>query len=186
MLHRSRAGDGYHISLNRSAGCADLLLVETERFAAAWRPNERREANVVVTRRDDGFTLVELMVVVLIIGILIAIAIPVFNAAQNTARERTCLANLRTLDGAVEQWKAISSLDPAGRWGGAQTQSPMSSCGSLMADLSPLIKNWNSAIYCPSDLNAGRHHVTITVMPGTSTAFFFCQGGPGGVHHTNN
>ncbi|MDI6900206.1 MAG: type II secretion system protein [Anaerosomatales bacterium] len=57
-------------------------------------------------RRDEGFTLVELMVVVLIIGILVAIAIPVFNAARGSAQEKSCQANLRTLDGAIEQWRA--------------------------------------------------------------------------------
>jgi prepilin-type N-terminal cleavage/methylation domain-containing protein len=57
-------------------------------------------------RKDEGFTLVELMVVVLIIGILVAIAIPVFNSASAAARTKTCIANLRTLDGAVQQWKA--------------------------------------------------------------------------------
>jgi prepilin-type N-terminal cleavage/methylation domain-containing protein len=57
-------------------------------------------------RKDEGFTLVELMVVVLIIGILVAIAIPVFNAASASARERTCQGNMRTIEGAVEQWLA--------------------------------------------------------------------------------
>lgn len=61
-------------------------------------------------RKDEGFTLVELMVVVLIIGILVAIAIPVFNAASATARLRTCQSNQRTIEGAVQQWVAA---DPA-------------------------------------------------------------------------
>jgi prepilin-type N-terminal cleavage/methylation domain-containing protein len=57
-------------------------------------------------RKDEGFTLVELMVVVLIIGILVAIAIPVFNAASASARLKTCQGNMRTIEGAVEQWLA--------------------------------------------------------------------------------
>jgi len=57
-------------------------------------------------RKDEGFTLVELMVVVLIIGILVAIAIPVFNAASGNARLKTCQSNQRTIEGAVQQYLA--------------------------------------------------------------------------------
>jgi len=57
-------------------------------------------------RKEEGFTLVELMVVVLIIGILVAIAVPVFNMVRASSEKRTCQSNLRTIDGAIEQWIA--------------------------------------------------------------------------------
>ena len=57
-------------------------------------------------RKDEGFTLVELMVVVLIIGILVAIAVPIFNAAKASAQQKTCWANERTVEGAYQSWQA--------------------------------------------------------------------------------
>ena len=55
-------------------------------------------------RKSKGFTLVEIMIVVLIIGILLAIAVPNFIQARNTSRTRTCIANLRQIEAAKEQW----------------------------------------------------------------------------------
>lgn len=53
--------------------------------------------------RRRGFTLVEIMIVVLIIGMLLAIAVPNFIRARETSRSRTCIANLRRIEGAKEQ-----------------------------------------------------------------------------------
>ena len=64
-------------------------------------------------RKDEGFTLVELMVVVLIIGILVAIAIPVFNTARASAWERSCQANQRTIEGACQTYQADTGDLPA-------------------------------------------------------------------------
>jgi len=57
-------------------------------------------------RNEKGFTLIELMVVVLIIGILVAVAIPVFGSAAANARDKACTANIRTIAGAVAQYNA--------------------------------------------------------------------------------
>ena len=55
-------------------------------------------------KRNRAFTLVEIMIVVLIIGILLAIAVPNFIRARESSRTKTCIANLKQIDAAKEQW----------------------------------------------------------------------------------
>ena len=68
-------------------------------------------------KKSKGFTLVEIMIVVLIIGILLAIAVPNFIKARESSRTRTCVANLRQIEAAKEQWamemKKTSADTPA-------------------------------------------------------------------------
>ena len=65
-----------------------------------------------------GFTLIELMIVILIIAILVAIAVPVYLNSKKNAETRTCQANQRTVDGAVESYQAadVSQRYPS-TWG---------------------------------------------------------------------
>jgi prepilin-type N-terminal cleavage/methylation domain-containing protein len=54
--------------------------------------------------RKAGFTLVEIMIVVAIIGLLAVIAIPSFVRARQSTQLNSCLNNLRQIDGAKDQW----------------------------------------------------------------------------------
>lgn len=69
------------------------------------------------TSRKAGFTLVEIMIVVAIIGLLAAIAIPNFVKARQTSQANACINNLRQIDSAVQQLrleKPTATIDAAG------------------------------------------------------------------------
>jgi prepilin-type N-terminal cleavage/methylation domain-containing protein len=65
----------------------------------------------------SGFTLIEILIVILIIGLLLAVALPNFLKARERSYANTCQANLRTIQAAKEQWqdevKAAKTATPA-------------------------------------------------------------------------
>ena len=84
---------------------------------------------------NKGFTLVEIMIVVAIIGLLAAIAIPNFVKARKSAQTNACVNNLRLMSGAIDQW-ALENKKADGS-------------DVTMDDLKPYLKG-NMAPVCPT------------------------------------
>lgn len=57
-----------------------------------------------IMNNKKGFSLVELMIVVVIMGILVAVAVPLYDAVTDNAKAKTCGSNQRIIRGAFSNW----------------------------------------------------------------------------------
>lgn len=95
------------------------------------------------THPENGFTLVELMMVVLILGVLVALAIPIYGAVRSQAEKKTCFANQRTIEGACVQWMGSN---------GGASGDDLSALAGVINDAHPLVHAYILRIppRCPS------------------------------------
>ena len=130
--------------------------------------------NLKETKKNKkGFTLVELMIVVVIMAILVAVAVPIYSAVTANSRKKTCYANQRMI---VEQLNTMvmNAQDTAYNKNAVFTISTVSENDTLNASLSTtdtvyseeLITGlFNKMPFCPTEGNVIT--VTVTYRPGT-------------------
>ena len=117
--------------------------------------------------RKKGFTLVEIMIVVAIIGLLAAIAIPNFVKARSTAQKTACIANLKQIQGAIQVWALdkgkgdVDTVTGPDLWGDGTTPGDYikkePKCPSDPTGASYTIVDVGSEPLCPK--NPADHHL---------------------------
>ena len=81
-------------------GLLKLVAVEVENF----KERQVKQMNNKIRKDRSAFTLVEIMIVVAIIGLLAALAIPGFVKARKQSQGRRIMNDVRQMDAAVDQW----------------------------------------------------------------------------------
>ena len=106
-----------------------------------------------------AFTLVELMIVVVIIGILAAIAVPKYSSIQDTARQAACWSNLRCLSTAESIYfgKYDVYTDDLGSLNDVQDNASVLLCPDcdIQYDLNSTVNPDHYEITCPSAISHG-------------------------------
>ena len=119
--------------------------------------------------RRTGFTLVEMLVVIAIIGVLVALLIPAIQAARESARRTTCQSNLKQIAFAVQQYHTKFQVFPPGRLDGLTQHSWMPALLTYMEEESiASIYNWKVSWDHSSNWEAISTRLEVLACPSTA------------------
>ena len=109
-------------------------------------------------KSKKGFTLVELMIVVVIMAILVAVAVPIFSAVTANAKKKTCIGNQREIISSVGNWLMLQpTSDIAGTFetsGGQEEPEIVIATDGDLKDYKTEIENlFKTAPVCPDAAN---------------------------------
>lgn len=126
----------------------------------------------IADRTGKGFTLVELMVVIAIIGVLVALILPAVQSAREAARRSTCKNNLKQLALALHSYHEIKNVLPAGSYVVGPSFATLSGWG-WGAMILPHIEQ--GTLFNSLDFNLGTAVTTNRALITTSLATWKCS-----------
>ncbi len=125
-------------------------------------------------KSKKGFTLVELMIVVVIMAILVAVAVPIFSAVTENARAKTCVGNQREIVSALGNWLMLQTTEDVegifyaegGQDNPHWSANPKVKIAGVEKDITSELEGlFKTVPICP-DVDA---RIEITITPGNST-----------------
>lgn len=135
-------------------------------------------------KSKKGFSLVELMIVVVIMAILVAVAVPIFNSVTGSSRAKTCIDNQRQIISVVGNDLMMQGTSTAA--GSFQVVNPKGGTpgytsfeGSTGYDATKLAALFKTVPYCPADDSEIIVTISANATGGTSTVSTVCNDSKG-------